>query len=450
MIPCMVVTCPKSRATPTMPRMKMKQRSWLPRSLVVVCGVTVTLLLIGCSRVPGSNAAPTMPSIFALLADNRLLVIRPRLGTVIEEHVLAAPPSPAFLISTGHYLSTSMDGTTLYALVTGNEQTPDGITVIQTGTRKMLARYPLTGSGVYHSLAVGPSTGRLYLFGTRLGATVVTVLDPKTGAVREEWTARPADGHTWLVYQGAVSPDERQLFISYHGINTSGIDWFTRTDAGLQRCSSPPTAQPGQACLTAHGGFVLDQATLLVATGTSVVLRITTTDMVLGGWDTQLVGNHVMDFAVDPAARMLYAVGSCGYQPGFSAVRLADARVPTPSGAGEWSWSRTPIPPQVLIVVPPQEGPLHGLLCGERLAVSREGIIVASLPQPVPRLGTPGAVLVVDPTSGQVLRSIATSSEPLDVLPMPPAPSAARVHSHDTVPTFSTCDLWHRIPRCRS
>ena len=56
---------------------------------------------------------------------------------------------------------------------------------------------------------------------------VVTVLDPDRGTLEATWPAREAEGHDWLVYQAAVSGDERDLFISYHGVNTTGIDRFT-------------------------------------------------------------------------------------------------------------------------------------------------------------------------------------------------------------------------------
>src|SRR5439155_5294524 len=120
--------------------------------------------------------------------------------------------------------------------------------VLDTATAEPLGSHQLAArGGVFRSLAVGPITGRLYLSGNRAGRVVVMVLDPDTGTVLTDWTARERDGRDWSVYQGAVSDDERDLFISYHGTNTTGIDRFTIVGDGLQRCRGG--RRPNAGCL---------------------------------------------------------------------------------------------------------------------------------------------------------------------------------------------------------
>src|SRR5207248_2446692 len=143
----------------------------------------------------------------------------------------------------------SPDGERLFVLVPG---APDQVVVVDVATIAVRATYPLAADGsLFRSLVVGPATGRLYLFGNRAdprvptptpgppnngqgaAGVVVSVLDPARGTLEATWTAREAEGRDWLVYQAAVSDDERDLFISYHGVDTTGIDRFTVTPVGL-------------------------------------------------------------------------------------------------------------------------------------------------------------------------------------------------------------------------
>jgi len=57
-------------------------------------------------------------------------------------------------------------------------------------------------------------------------------LTPANGAHPSTWTARSADGHTWTLYQGSVSADEQRLYVSYHGPDITGLDWFDATPEG--------------------------------------------------------------------------------------------------------------------------------------------------------------------------------------------------------------------------
>jgi hypothetical protein len=144
------------------------------------------------------------------------------------------------------------------------------------------------------------------------------------------------------------------------------------------------------------------------------VLELDQTGAVRRGLDTALAGSHLMEFAVDEVAQRLYAVGSCGYAGGFSAVSLLGGGVPTtPTVPGEWAWLATPEPPHAL---------RRGGACGERLALGGANmLVVGKTQQPVPQPGRPGALLMLEPSSGDAVSTVPTPSEPIDVLVTPGA-----------------------------
>jgi len=355
-------------------------------------------------------ASPTVPvrtgtHLFALLADNRLLMADATSGAVLATRDLAPPP--ASVTATGHFLDFSGDGRRLFVLLPG---APGLLAVLDAATAAVRATYrPDTPGLAYSGLAVGPVSGQLYLFGERDGAAVVVRMDPDSGRVTATWTARPAEGRTWTVYQGAVTPDERTLYLSYHGPDTTGIDRFDLGEAGLRPCAD--RTPPPVACIAAHGDFALHGEGLLTSTGdTPVLLTLNGTGEIRGGVDTGLDGNHMLAFAVDAQARRVYSVGSCGYVPGFSAVGLDQLGLPARSVTpGVWSWRATPVPPEVLL--------RFGEICGERLALGPAGLVaVGKVNTVVPDPYLSGAVLVVEASTGAVRRAIATSADPLDVI----------------------------------
>lgn len=343
--------------------------------------------------------------IYALLADMRLLVVRPDGATLAVTNLgLAAPISSA-----GHYLALANDHQQVYVLASHQPQSLDQVVAVNALSTQVEGTYALP-DGVYRSIAVGIQTGHLFVFGNRGGSTIITVVDPASGATLVTWTARPQDGHTWTVYQGAVSADEQRVYVSYHGPDTTGIDWFDVTGNGLIRCVSQEPANFG--CIASHGGFTLFPDRLLAATGGPVILNMDRTGQVQEAFDTGLEGNHLMEFVADPMTERLYAVGSCGYTGGFSAVSLREAGIlATPTLPGVWNWSIPPPPPHVLVKTQP---------CGERLSLGSDGLVIGMTAQPVPQPAKQGALLIVDPNTGRTIHQMELPSEPLDVLALPP------------------------------
>jgi hypothetical protein len=362
--------------------------------------------------------------IIALLADARLLVVRSDGTTVAEIRLGASPPINAD-VATGHYLALSGDGRQVYALAAEQPQAPDHVAVVDVATAQLRSDFPLPDGVTFRSLDIGAQTGRAYLFGNvgevvrrpgldpmdqRQVSVLVVVLDPVTGRVEATWIALPPDGHDWRVYKGSVSRDEHRLYVSYHGPDTTGIDWFDITPEGLERCRMKARGNVG--CIDAHGGFVVRGDSLLVTDGSPIIRQVDRDGALQRALDTRLEGNHLMDFAVDSRAQRLYAVGSCGYTGGLSVLSLRGGGVPmTPTQPGMWNWITTPEPPLTF---------RRSGSCGERLALGSSALLVIGKTQrPVPQVDKAGAILVIDPGTGDLVRSVPTPSEPLDVLVVP-------------------------------
>jgi hypothetical protein len=355
------------------------------------------------------GAVATRALAFALLADNRLAAISLASGTVVALKGLGPPPPSGahgewWRSADGHYLALSNDGRTLFAivpgLVPGRPTGIDHLAVIDAATVRVRAIYPLPPALAFHSLAVGQRTGRLYLFGNRpvggpLGTSpadaIVTVRDPSGRTMLANWTARKAQGHNYFAYRGLVSSDERKLFISYHGFDTTGVDLFTLSRSGLSRCHS--SFGPRDGCIPGHGNAELNGNGLLVSQGNGPIDEIGATGRVRRTLDTHLDRNHLLEFTVDRRVGRLYAVGSCIYVGGFSVVDIRTGRV------------------QVLVPLPNYH------ICGERLALASHSLLVlAKTHGVIPQIGVQGQVLFLDTRTGRVLRSIPTPAEPVDVL----------------------------------
>ena len=338
------------------------------------------------SSPPGRE--PSSPRVFSLLANDHLVVADITSGAVLAELTLGAPAS---LISGMHGMAMSRDSRTLFVLV--NEANGHGLIVaVDVAALKVTATFD-PGPGLeYRGLAVGPRTGRLFLFADQGGDALVRVVDPTGGQATQTWPARASGGRSWLIYQGAVASDESALYISYHGPDTTGVDRFAIHPTGLSRCGIAASAESG--CFRTHGSFTLRDGELFAATGGSPVLVLDpVTGAQRGQYDLQLEGNHLMEFAIPAAGGGLYAVGSCGYTGGLAAVDLATGR------------TRVLVQPRTL-----------GAICGERIAALSDGsrLVVAKTAIPAPNL-IPGALVVLS-NDGKTIRTIPTSAEPIDLL----------------------------------
>jgi hypothetical protein len=264
----------------------------------------------------------------------------------------------------------------------------------------------------FSSLAVGEQSGRIFLFGNQrrssggIGAAVVVVLDPRAGRPFARLQAALPNEYDWWVYQGAVAPDEKRIFLSYHGERTTGVDWFDVRGQDLVRC--PNRRRPNLGCIGGHGAFALYKNKILVATGSRLLLLSDQDGTLREGFDTDLLQTHLMEFTLDERAGMVYAISPCGYAPGLSAVDVRGAGVPltmTDYETGKLSLSSFPKPLMRTESV-----------CGARIVIADGMAVIGKTAIPVPSPDKFGSLVFVNARDGHVLRQIVTPSEPADLL----------------------------------
>ncbi len=390
-------------------------RGWTAQGVAALAlvGLVLGLTFVFQSSRHRSAPAATSGQVIALLANNRLSAFDGASASTIWERQLAPSPTvpPGRYVPTGHYIALSPDGSSVYALPLDEARGASRLAVVDSRSGQVRGSYSLAATGaIYGSLAVGPLSGRVYLFGQRPGATVVTVFDPVGGRVLNTWTARsmenwvakgPVSGD-FFIYQGMVSPDEKRLFYSYYGgrLDLAGTDWLDLTAGGLRRCVPPG---PGAACLPGFAGFQLYQDGLLVIDPTNAqagpIEQVDLSGRVKRHVDLQLGSGFIQDFALDAGTNRIYAVGSCGYLGGVSMVDL---------GTGLVSVLVPPDPPGVINKTIP---------CGQRVVLLSSSLLVAgrihfSLADPA----ASGSLLMIDTATGKIVSRATTVSEPLDIV----------------------------------
>jgi hypothetical protein len=389
----------------------------------VVLVLALLLLALAACTDEGSGAPRTGPrattasaprgaesgSVFALLADNTLVRISLATGRVQDALSLGAPPDR---LATGRYLALGEGGKTLFVLVSSGRDGPSELAEVDPATARASDRYALPEGIRFRAVVVGPKSGRLYLLGYRTteagrgdaevapgqGDAVVAFFDPGRGTP-EFHTVREANGRDWSVFGGTVAPDERFLFVSYHGDDTTGVDRLSLTENGVERCRSGN--QAGRGCIPGHGDVETYGESILVATGTPRITEIDRGGEVLRSLQTGLEGNHLMRFAVDADGGYLYAVGSCGYSGGLSRLDLETGRANELAPEG--------FAPTV-----------NNLLCGEGVDIGPDSlVVVAKTERPVPSAEIPGYLLLVNGETGRIIRSVEVPTEPIDTLVVP-------------------------------
>lgn len=347
---------------------------WLLVALLAATEITIA------NAPPGSAPRQLSGQVIALLAEGKIIAVDVASGEIVAERV--ASTQPRYELRYGRLARRPPAYDEIFAVL------PDGTAPVLTAFHlktRALRRVAQLPAGEYRGLAVGAATGRVYAFGEM--DSFVLVVDPATGTVLQ----RLSDGTGRDNYSGAVSPDERRIFVSYHG-NASGVGVF---DVAGDKWRYVTT-------IRSHGNFVVVGDTVLAATGDQTIIEVDHKGQKLREIPTLLHGNHLMEFALD-YKRRIYAVGSCMYAGGFSR---------TEPGAGT----------HVMIPVGPGDGRLPRPVfevCGERISVTADGALVAVAPlrtAVTPSASRPGTILVLGGISGALFRTIKTSSEAVDVL----------------------------------
>lgn len=231
-------------------------------------------------------------------------------------------------------------------------------------------------AGEFTSVSVHPTNASIAVCGTD-GFDAVVLLMESSDQPREAARVPGDTTHDWVVYQCTWAEDGSKLFVSYHGMRTTGVDWFVYEAGDLTRCEQRSDRNVG--CLAGHGAVFTRGDALYVATGSAEVHR---TDA--AGDRTILntgLQTHLMEFALAPDASELYAIEPCGYGVGFGRTRTDDPGKPIRST----SW-----------------------ICSDRLKwIAGSLVSMAS-----------GAyhIDVVDPLNGRAMRRLQLGASVLDVL----------------------------------
>lgn len=329
----------------------------------------------------------------AYLANNRIALVPLAGGADPLELELSSGTLPSPL-GPGHRLGVG-EGNRVFALASRSDGAAF-VAELLLAPLEMSRTHALPRDTVYRSLAVGSRSGNVFVFGESPDGVVARRLDIATGIVGPSLIVRSTgDGRQWMVYEGLVSQDEDRLYVSYHGPDTTGVDWIDLVPSGAQRCAA--TTIPGLGCLRTHGGIAVTADELFATNGEGDILVFDHDGIVRKTLATGLEGNHLMEFELDTQRQVIRAVGSCGYTGGLAAVPLQGG-------------SRR-------VIVPPRSQ-AAAVVCGERLASTADGstIVLAATRRPTADPAIAGTLQFVDAATGALLKTVSTSAEAIDVV----------------------------------
>jgi len=344
----------------------------------------LSLVVAALAIDAGASAqAPLKPSgrVAILLGEGRLVVADAATGETVAN--IVASDAPRYRLQYGRL--ARLAGADELFMVLPDERVPVLMALnVRTLAARKVTRLP---ADAYTALAVGAKSGRVFAFGSL--DMEVEIVDPRTGNVE----ARPLRGGTQQMFSAAVSAEEDRVYVSLHG-NASGVDGYDITGPKTKHVLYLPT----------HGNFAIVGDRILAATGGPQLQEYDLAGNLLRQVDTRLVGNHLMEFALD-AKRAIYAAGSCMYSGGLSRVNPGTNAMLGPVVRPAEPDGR--LPPAALPV------------CGERISVAASGawVALAALRDGVdPLANQTSSVLIVDTQTGAVLRTIPTTSGVVDVL----------------------------------
>jgi hypothetical protein len=329
-----------------------------------------------CLTLGDSRPVSGRPAAIALLAEveaktgkpsgdlNRLLRISIPDGAVELERRLgprseqrdADPGQTLLRLRSGPLLATAPDRKTVLALTRNPVSGRDSVAVIDAQSLQTRCSHPLEPGIRYSGLRLGRS-GMFYAYGARPAGprrrdAVLTIGDARTGDLKGSHTLREAVrrdpahwGKDWSVYRAALSADERRLFLSYHGGDTTGADLFrisptldiSATGMAERRCANRPPRWPCGPGRTdaprVHGAVTAVGAGFVGTTGTNDLLELDRGGHRIRRLRVRENNSHLMDFALNDDRRHLY-VSACARRPTIQRFDLERGRLGTvPSGA---------------------------------------------------------------------------------------------------------------------
>jgi hypothetical protein len=295
--------------------------------------LVLILLVTLCS---GTEAAPRpRASAFALLADGTAVRLGvPGAATLARQRVGPALPGRT---EVGRFLARRAG--TVYVL---DPAAQASLVALDERTLAVRWQRPLEPGVRYRGVVLAGA--RLYAYGYRFGrvvnpddgqreaAAVVTAVDVG-GALAGSWTVRPAERHSWREWWGAASADGRTIALSWHGgcgaasgsLCTTGADLVDVAGAEPRPCAQ---GRGQNGCVAeVHGTIEPYRAGWIGTTGGDRLLVLDGRGRITRTLRPGLRKDHLMSFALDPAAGRLFVLGSCfGGREGLRVVSLATGR----------------------------------------------------------------------------------------------------------------------------
>ena len=346
--------------------------------------------MIGGAAAPPVRT-PTDLTIIALLENNILISFDLLTGT--ELHRITLPGDSAYP-HPFQYLGHDVARKRLIIL-TGDR---GGVVAVDLPTFSVAARSEPVG-GFFRTVAVGAVTGSPYLIGDSGAVLRVVKLDSDLERTRSSWRYQlDSDVDGWFVHDAGVSAREDRIIVSYHGVMTTGIDWFGISGDSLTRCKQRKFRQHG--CLPGHGSFVQSNTTIFAATGQRWIVRIDGDSAV--SFDTTLdQRNHVMEIALDPTTQRIVAIDNCHVSTSSAVVDLRSTpRRWPPAIHGLLATSQSA--PTVLT----ETLALRFAMCGERVDALDGYVVIAH----------DNVVQVLESASGRVVSTIPTARKIVDLM----------------------------------
>lgn len=359
--------------------------------------LTIPLIVISLAATDEMQARRiSEPTIYALLMDGTLVRMN---GKRIDRRRLGSVAKGA---GVGHYLTMIGRGQTLLALVTGEKR--QFVRALSARTLRQRWSIALPAGYRFGSIDVGRSS-EIYVGGNdaRDGKPVAALIKPP-GQLAILPLETPV-ARDWRIYRLLVTRDERSMIASFHGVDTTGAAVYSRTGS-LMPCAA--STREGVACIgPVHGDIERYGGQFVATTGTPpMIIEVQIDGSVTRKWDTRLGNNHLVEFALDLPRDTVYAVGSCGYTGGLSAINLTRGYVRVlvhPSSGGFIT-----------------ESSRASGVCGERLAVTGNTLVIGQNARPVPSAHGKAAILLIDTRSRKKTARVPVSSDILDVLAAKP------------------------------
>lgn len=132
-------------------------------------------------------------------------------------------------------------------LLIGNEREDhDEVVIINAETLQTVRSIALDrGVYTYRSIATTKDSPNAYLFGNDKSIVIMLTLELDSARLVASTVLKSDLQHDWSVYQGVISEDEREVYVSYHGVDTTGIDRFVIAPQKGGDCPTVPLPDRG-------------------------------------------------------------------------------------------------------------------------------------------------------------------------------------------------------------